>query len=84
MNALRHRWQQVKAHFCRQHPVSHHCYVVQVPWDTDAEDYLRALPCLCCQPSCELKSFGLVVPEPLTSDAWQQHAQVYAAQRRET
>jgi hypothetical protein len=82
MTSLRRRWQQVKARFHRQHPMSHHRHVVPVPWDEDAEDYLAALPCVCGQASCGLQTIGLVVPQRLTSEAWQQQAQAYYAQRR--
>jgi hypothetical protein len=75
--------ERIEALMRRRQP-PHYRGVVQVPWDEpNIVAYLDALPCPCGSGSSyELKTFGLVVPQPLTSEDWQQQAQAYYAQRK--
>ena len=55
--------------------VSHHVPVVRIPGAIDHDDweaYLATLPCACGALSCEARTIGLVLPEKMSVEAWEE------------
>jgi hypothetical protein len=58
--------------------VNHHTAVVEISWGVTSGDYLAARPCPCgAGAGCGRKTFGVIVPQRLSKDAWAAQAASY-------